>query len=97
MLRDQPAQSFRTAVVWGRGGKEQEEDVQKDNEGGRGKWWPIIFGEQEYVQGRSQCGCYCPGLAWADGRPWLVHLTRVRLVHIPDDLFGDFQSDTAAV
>ena len=97
MLRDQPAQNFRTAVVWGRGGKEQEEDVQKDNEGGCGKWWPIIFSVQEYVQGRSLCGCYCPGLAWADGRPWLVHLTRVRLVHIPDDLFGDFQSDTAAV
>ena len=62
--------------VWGHGAKEQEEELPSTTAGimaAGSQWWP----DKGVDVG---CGMLvpvnCPGLAWANARPWMAHCTR---------------------
>ena len=39
-------------------------------------------------------GFYCPALALADGRPWCVHASRVRIIETPGPIIEEiFEND----
>ena len=70
--------------VWGHGGHEQETELHygsvADIMAAGSQWWPVIWVD-------VGCGMlvpvYCPGLAWANARPWMAHRTRIREVETP--------------
>ena len=61
-------------LVWADGTPGQREPL-SELRGGE-QWWPciVIPGEGPLVP------FYCPALAWANARPWMVHVSRIRRV-----------------
>ena len=64
--------------VWGHGGKEQYQELRSGSlaeiMADGSQWWPVIWVE---VVG-DLLPVHCPGLAWAKGRPWRAHRSRLR-------------------
>ena len=47
------------------------------------QWWPMMF-----VQGFGWLWPgWCPGLAWANSRPWMVHISRIAEVDVPSSVY----------
>ena len=51
-------------------------DSQEIASAGGNQWWPIIFPNIALTT-TQELPMYCPALAWANGRPWFCHPTRV--------------------
>ena len=75
---------LRYGYVWGHGGHEQEDELPSgsaaDIMAAGSQWWPVIWVD---VGGGWLVPVYCPGLAWANARPWMAHCTRIREVETP--------------
>ena len=68
------------ALVWADGHSESSQSTPWDGvENSDGTYWPCIIGAV-LPDDKGRLPFYCPGLAEGNGRPWLVHSSRLRLV-----------------
>ena len=73
------------AVVWADGQSKASQCKPWDGSesGNDGTYWPCIIAIGGPDHGPDEDRCvpfYCPGLARGEGRPWLVHVSRLRMV-----------------
>ena len=99
---DQAAWSFQPrqvrdlhyGYVWGHGGHEQETELPTgsvaDIMAAGSEWWPVIWVD---VVCDMLVPVYCPGLAWANARPWMAHRTRIREVETPGAIIEELDPD----
>ena len=85
--------------VWSHGGKEQATEFPTsgsvaDIMAAGSDWWPVIWVD---VGGGSLVPVYCPGLAWANARPWMAHCTRIREVETPGCIIEELDPDCAII
>jgi hypothetical protein len=71
-------QTLLCTMIWGDGGHVQELPLESGS-GHCPEWWPCIVVDH----GGDNLPGYCPGLAWANARPWYVHRSRARIYTNP--------------
>jgi hypothetical protein len=88
---------LRCGCVWGHGGHEQELPLPAGDQSG--EWWPLIYAAQtpRILAGCSTVACYCPGLAWADARPWRAHATRVYEIQTPGVVIEEIEDEEETI
>ena len=76
--------------VWGFGGKEQEAPLGANVYDSGSQWWPVIWVD---CPDHEKWPVYCPGLAWANARPWWAHPSRIQEVETPGVIIEELDED----